>query len=170
MTSSSPPDLGLRQNGSGTASPQTPTDEVVITRSEERLHIGTVQVPVTRVRVRKQIVTETRTVTIEVSREELVIEHESIDNQDGGAGDQHPPPAPQVLDIVLYEQRPVITTGTVPVERIRVRTHMVTQDQSISETVGKEQIELHQDPATPDLRAPGRTPTPPITPPERINP
>lgn len=117
--------------------------DAVLTRSEEQLHVSTVRTPVTNVRFRKRIVTEMRTVTIEVSREELVVQHEPI--IDGQAVDRSAPPAPQELDIVLYEQRPVVTLETVPVERIRVRTHTVTDDQSITETVGKEQIELHRD-------------------------
>ncbi len=49
-----------------------------MTRSEERLHVGTERVTAGRARLRKRIVTETETRTVPVSHEELRIEREPI--------------------------------------------------------------------------------------------
>lgn len=118
--------------------------EDAVTRSEEQLQIRTVRVPTTRVRVRKQIITESQTVTVQVSHEELVVEHESITDLRGVA-DQGTPNQTRDIEIILHTQRPVITMETVAVERIRVSTTTITEDQTITEPIRKEQIELHQD-------------------------
>lgn len=107
----------------------------------------------TRVRLRKQIVTEMQTITVQVSREEIVIDHEPITEADGDSGPL-PKAGEQDIEIILYAQRPVVTMETVAIERIRVSTKSVTQDQTITEPVGKEQVELHEDPlqAAPSAR------------------
>ena len=120
------------------------TDEAM-TRSEERLHVGTERVETGRARLRKYIVTENVTQTVPVSREEVRIEREPITeaNRDqalGGAGlseDEH--------EVVLSEERPVVAKDTVPVERVRLDKDTVTDEQQITETVGKEEIDLDAD-------------------------
>lgn len=57
-------------------------DDVAVTRSEERLVVRTEAVPVRRVRIRKVIVSEERTVTVTVRREELRVEEEPLDGTD----------------------------------------------------------------------------------------
>ncbi|MEJ7650234.1 MAG: YsnF/AvaK domain-containing protein [Nakamurella sp.] len=121
------------------------SSEVAVTRSEERLTVHTVRLPVARVRFRKRIVTETRTVTIEVSREELIEERETIEGSADQPSEQDASLPARELEIVLHEQRPVITMKTVAVERVLVRTRSVTEDQRITEPLGKEQVELHRD-------------------------
>jgi len=123
-------------------------EDAVMTRSEERLHVTTKRVATSRVRLRKQIVTEMQTITVPVSREEIVIDREPITDADGASGSL-PDRAEQSVEIILYAERPVVTMETVAVERIRVSTNTVTEDQTITERVGKEQIELHEDPLEP---------------------
>jgi len=43
-------------------------------------------------------------------------------------------------EVVLHEERPVVTTEAVPVERVRVATETVTEDQEVTGEVRKEQI------------------------------
>ena len=98
-----------------------------------------------RARLRKYIVTENVTQTVPVSREEVRIEREPITEANrgqalGGAGlseDEH--------EVVLSEERPVVAKDTVPVERVRLDKDTVTDEQQITETVGKEEIDLDAD-------------------------
>lgn len=122
----------------------TPTpQEAVTTRSEERLVVSTARVPVSRVRLRKRIVTQMQTITIPVSREELVIDHEPI--TDARSADRSlSDVAGESLQIILHTQRPIVTMETVAVERIRVSTTTVTEDQTVTSSVAKEQIEPHE--------------------------
>lgn len=121
-------------------------DDAWMTRSEEQLRVTTERVATTRVRLRKQIVTEMQTITVPVSREEIVVDREPITDADAAdellsAADEQ-----QDFEIILYAERPVVTMETVAIERIRVSTRTVTEDQTVTEPVGKEQIELHEEP------------------------
>jgi stress response protein YsnF len=53
------------------------------------------------------------------------------------AGDEH--------EIVLHAERPVVRTERVPVERVRLRKHTVTEQQQVGGEVRKERIELDSD-------------------------
>lgn len=126
---------------------RTSPGAVEMIRSEERLRTSTVRRPATRVRLRKRIVTETRTITVQVSREEFVQEQESITGPGGDQSGQLLGESDALdIEFVLHEQRPVVSMETVAVERVRVRTRTITEDQTITDTVRKEQIELHHEP------------------------
>ena len=44
-------------------------------------------------------------------------------------------------EVILHAERPVIDKETVPVERVRLNKETVTEQQTVSEEVRKEQIE-----------------------------
>jgi stress response protein YsnF len=44
-------------------------------------------------------------------------------------------------EVTLHAERPVVAKETVPVERVRLGKETVTQDQEVSETLRKEQID-----------------------------
>jgi len=48
----------------------------------------------------------------------------------------------------LRAEKPVVNKETVPVERVRLGTETVTEEHTVNETVGKEQIEAHDDSGT----------------------
>jgi uncharacterized protein (TIGR02271 family) len=135
------------QHDDSTAPPQgqDPTD-LVVTRSEERLHVDVQRRPYQRVRVRKTVVTETVTVEVQVRREELHVEREPVTDPEGsvdlsGAGEGTPADG-GVLEIVLHEERPVVDVQVVPVERVRVLTEVVSADQVLRGEVRSERIDL----------------------------
>lgn len=139
-----------------TADPKASTDaqsggeDLVVVRSEEQLRASTETIPVQRLRLRKYVVTEERTITVRLRREEFRIDQEPITDPAAGTP---PPGADDPIDtllgpgddreaeIVLYAEQPVITTEVVPVERIRVSKYLVTDDQPVSGTVAREVIE-----------------------------
>ena len=121
------------------------TTDDAMTRSEEHLSVGTETVQTGKARLRKYVVTEQQTVTVPVSREEVRIEREPI--TDGNVGDALDGPAisEEEHEVVLTAERPIVTKETVPVERVRLDVDTVTEQQTVSEEVRKEQIELSDD-------------------------
>ena len=124
----------------------TGDDHAEVVRSEERLHVGTLSVPVERVRVRKVVVTEERTVTVTVRREELRVEREPIAPgdvvQEQLAG---PDQDPRVVEMVLHEERVVVEREVVPVERVRVVVDRVTTQQPVEATLSHEEVVVEGD-------------------------
>ena len=120
--------------------------QVDVVRSEEQVRVSTRSYVTGTVRVRKVLVTEERTVTVRVQREELRLEEQPA--QDGGAEDQVAPDVGHQLgsgaplELVLHEQRPVITYETVPVERVRIGTRVVGGEQTVRSDVRREVVEL----------------------------
>ena len=122
-----------------------PTTDDAMTRSEERLHVGTERVETGRARLRKYVVTEQETVTVPVEREEVRLEREPItDGNVDDALDGHAI-SEEEHEVVLTEERPVIEKETVPVERVRLGTETVTDTERVAADVRKEEVELEGD-------------------------
>ena len=117
-----------------------PTTDEAMTRSEERLRVGTEKTEVGRARLRKYIVTENVTQTVPVSHEEVRIEREPITDGNVGPAMDGPAISEEEHEIVLTAERPVIAKETVPVERVRIGKETVTEQQTVNEQVRKEQI------------------------------
>jgi uncharacterized protein (TIGR02271 family) len=136
-----------RTNTAGTVGHDTsgPTTDNAMTRSEERLEVGTQQSEIGRARLRKYIVSERETVTVPVSHEEVRVEREPI--TDANAGDAYDGPAlsEEEHEVVLTGETPVVNKETVPVERVRLDTETVTSQERVSEEVRKEQIDMDGD-------------------------
>ena len=125
------------------------TDDAM-TRSEERLQVRTESQPAGRVRLRKHVVTEYRQVTVPVRREEIRLEREpAVDpgpdltastSDDGTQVETRLPVGSEAADrrrsddervVTLYEERPVVGTETVPVERVRLSKQTVIEQQTV---------------------------------------
>ena len=119
-----------------------PNTDDAMTRSEERLHVGTERVETGRARLRKYIVTENETVTVPVSREVVRLEREPITEGNVGDALNGPDLSEEDHEVVLTEERPVVQKETVPVERVRLDTETVTDNQQVTEEVRKEEVEL----------------------------
>jgi len=132
-----------RGNVHGTVGHDTsgPTTDNAMTRSEERLQVGTQQVEAGRARLRKYIVSETQTTTVPVSREEVRIEREPITEGNIGNALDGPNLSEEEHEVVLHAEKPVVAKETVPVERVRLDTETVTDQVQVSEEVRKENIE-----------------------------
>jgi uncharacterized protein (TIGR02271 family) len=133
---------GLGAGAAATAA--APAGDGSMTLSEERLHVGTERVETGRARLRKYVVTETVTHTVPVSHEELRLVRERLEP---GA-----PGVPEVTalseeehEVVLSAERPVVQREVVPVERIRLATETITGEETVTEQVRKEQVEVLSD-------------------------
>lgn len=118
-----------------------PATDDAMTRSEERLHVGTETVQAGRARLRKYVVTETVTTSVPVSHEEVRLEREPITEADRDAALSGPAISEEEHEVTLHAERPVVAKEAVPVERVRLGTETVTQQQQVTEQVRKEQID-----------------------------
>ncbi len=136
--------------GRGTVGHDTsgPTTDDAMTRSEEHLNVGTQQVEAGRARLRKYVVTEQQTVTVPVTHEEVRIEREPITEANRGDALSGPEISEEEHEVVLHAERPVVETEAVPVERVRLGTETVTEQQQVTGEVRKEQIEVDDDGTT----------------------
>jgi uncharacterized protein (TIGR02271 family) len=137
-------DTQRRGEGYDTSGPNT--DEAM-TRSEEHLQVGTERVEAGRARLRKYVVTEQQSVQVPVSREEVRLEREPITDTNRGDALSGAAITEEEHEVVLHAEQPVVTTEAVPVERVRLGTETVTEQQTVDGEVRKEQIEV-DDPTT----------------------
>ncbi|WP_394250915.1 YsnF/AvaK domain-containing protein [Arthrobacter pityocampae] len=135
-------------------------DDVSMTRSEEQLRVGTELRETERVRLVKRVVTEDVTMTVQIRREELVVERVPVQDgaplYDDGAGTFSKAERERlysavetafngdVVEMVLYEEKPRIEVDVVPIERIRVTREARTHDEVVTGQVRKEVIETER--------------------------
>jgi uncharacterized protein (TIGR02271 family) len=122
-----------------------PTTDEAMTRSEERLRAATERVEAGRARLRKYIVTENQQVSVPVTREQVRVEREPITDENRGAALDGPELSEEEHEVVLHEQRPVVTTEAVPVERVRLGKQTEQSEETVTADVRKERIELDTD-------------------------
>lgn len=111
-----------------------------MTRSEERLRVDTEAEEVGTVRLRKYVVTEEQQVTVPVRHEEVRIEREPI--TDGGRTTGQTTIGEETQEVTLHAEKPVVGKITEEVERVRLGTRTVTEDETVSGKVRKEQIDV----------------------------
>lgn len=111
-----------------------------VVRREEELHVGKERVATGRVRLRKHVVTEQKTVTVPVEREEYTIEREPVDGRSSGGriGEDE-------VSMELTEERPVVAKEVVDKERVGLRKDTVTEDRQVSESVAREEVDIDHD-------------------------
>lgn len=117
-----------------------PGDDAM-TRSEERLNVGTQFVEAGRARLRKYLVTEQVHQTVPVTHEEVRVEREPITDANREAAMRGPALSEAEHEVVLTAERPVVAKETVPVERVRLDTEAVTEEAHVSETLRREEID-----------------------------
>ena len=119
-----------------------PTTDGAMTRSEERLRVGTQTREAGKARLRKRVVTETEQATVPVSHEELTVEREPITDANRGDAYDGPAISEEEHEVVLHEERPVVATEAVAVERVRMGTNTVQSQETVSGEVRKEVVDL----------------------------
>jgi len=122
-----------------------PTTDDAMTVSEEQLQVGTERREAGRARLRKYVVTENVTQTVPVQREEVRLEREPITDANVGDATAGPAISEEEHEVVLHEERPVVQKETVPVERVRLDTDTVTEQETVSDEVRKERVEVDGD-------------------------
>jgi uncharacterized protein (TIGR02271 family) len=118
-----------------------PTTDSAMTRSEEQLRVGTRQAEVGKARLRKYVVEEQVTQSVPVSHEQVRIEREPITDANVGDALDGPAISEEEHEVVLHTERPVVTKEAVPVERVRLDVDTVVDQETVTDTVRKEQID-----------------------------
>lgn len=122
-----------------------PTTDDAMTRSEEELRVGTAQRERGRARLRKYVVTEQVEQTVPVQREELRIEREPITDANVDQATDGPAISDEEHEVVLHEEEVVVEKRAVPKERVRMTTDTVTDEETVSEDVRQERIDVDED-------------------------
>lgn len=117
-----------------------PRDDAM-TRSEEQMHVGVERRETGRARLRKYVVTEEVQQTVPVRHEEVRVEREPITDANRGEAMEGPEISEAEHEVTLHEERPVVKTETVPVERVRMTTEEASEDETVRGQVRKERIE-----------------------------
>ncbi len=134
-------------NDHGTAGHDTsgPTTDDAMPRSEEKLHVDTAREETGRARLRKYVTTEEQTVTVPVKKEKAVLVTEPITDGNVGNATGGPDISEEEHEVTLSEERVQVSKTTEPVERVRLGTETVTEEQTVTEEVRKEHIETDGD-------------------------
>lgn len=125
-----------------------PNTDDAMTRSEQQLNVGTQKVQTGKARLRKYVVTEQQNVTVPVQREEVRLEREPITDANIGDAMSGPELSEEEHEVTLTEERVVVNKETVPVERVRLDKDVVTEQQTVTEDVAREEIEIEGDDTT----------------------
>ena len=129
-----------------------PTTDDAMTRSEERMRVGTATEETGRVRLRKYVVTETVTQLVPVSHEEVRVEREPVTEANIDQAMAGPEISEEEHEVTLHAERPVAAKETVPVERVRLAKERVTGEETVSDEIRKEHIETESDGETGTIR------------------
>ncbi|MHA7280226.1 YsnF/AvaK domain-containing protein [Arthrobacter sp. MDT2-2] len=157
-------DVATDERASDTARVRTqasrPEGDYAMTRSEEQLRVSTEIRETERVRLVKRVVTEDVTMTVQIRREELVVERVPVKDgtpfYDDGKGSYTDAERERLysavetafngdtVEVVLYEEKPRVEMDVVPIERVRVSREVRTQDEVVGGQVRKEVIETER--------------------------
>lgn len=120
-------------------------DEVVVTRSEEQMHVGKERQESDRVHVQKRVESEQVERTVPVSHEEVRVEREPITDAERARGGDGGNIADDDQEMILHEERPVVSTESVPVERVRISKDEVQDEQTVRGEVRKEHVDVNRE-------------------------
>ncbi len=122
-----------------------PTTDDAMTRSEEQLRVGTTSQEAGRARLRKYVETEQVQQTVPVTKERAVLTTEPVTDANVGSATDGPAISEEEHEVVLREERPIVEKTVEPVERVRLGTEEVVEQQTVSEEVRKERIATEGD-------------------------
>ncbi|MFI5803550.1 DUF2382 domain-containing protein [Streptomyces sp. NPDC051561] len=135
-------DLDAGRSAPGTTGTKGQFEEMVI--SEERLNVSKEEHESGRAQLRKRVVTEDVTKSVEVSHEEVRVSRVPITDEERRVNRTGANIADGQVEVVLHEERAVMSKETVPVERVRIEVYKVTEQQELSGQVRKEQFEFDE--------------------------
>jgi uncharacterized protein (TIGR02271 family) len=142
-------DLDVTTDRSETGGPghdtSGPNTDDAMTVSEEELRVGTTERESGRARLKKYVVEEEVTRTVPVRREEVRVEREPITDANRGDAVDGPAISEEEHEVVLHAEEVVVDKQAVPKERVRLETDVTTDEETVSDTVRKERIDVDGD-------------------------
>ena len=112
------------------------TDERTIELREEELRAEKERVEAGEVRLRKEVVEETKSIQVPVTREEVIVEKHNVSGRrpaDGSIGKDEEIRIPIMEEEVRVEKTPVVR------EEVSVRKRQVQETEQVSDTVKREE-------------------------------
>ncbi len=125
-----------------------PTTDDAMTRSEEQVRVGVASQEAGRARLRKYVETEQVSQTVPVRKERAVVQTEPITDENYDRSVDGPEITEAEHEVVLHEEHAVAEKTVTPVERVRLDTEEVVEQQTVTEDVRKEQITTDGDTST----------------------
>jgi len=117
------------------------TGEGAMRLHEEQLHAHKQPVQTGEARVRKEVVTEHRTMDVPVTREEVVIERHPVSGQAASSGDIRPG---EEVRIPVREEQVRVEKEAVAKEEVHVGKRKVQDTEQVGGTVRREEIRVEQ--------------------------
>lgn len=142
---------GMGYDASSTNDTSGQVTDDAMTRSEEQVRVGTQSEQVGTARLRKYVVSEQVSTTVPVRKEKAVIQTEPITDANIDEATAGAEIGESEHEVQLMEETPVVEKTTKPVERVRLGTEVVTENQTVTEDVRKEQVEVEGDVNRDDL-------------------
>lgn len=143
---------GMSYSGGYTETETTTTTEArghdvdtAMTLSEEQLRVGKRAEQTSVARLRKYVVSEDVSETVPVTKERAVLEREPITEANRASAMDGPEITEAEHEVTLTEERAVVEKTVTPVERVRLDKEAVTTEETVSDTVRSEQIEVEGD-------------------------
>lgn len=111
-----------------------------VVRHEERVNVGTERRESGKARLRKYVVTDQQQVDVPVSREEVNVTREPMNERASNVtlGEQ-------TESVTLHEERPVVDKETVAVERVGLDVDEVRDTERVQTEVAHEEVEVDTD-------------------------
>ena len=112
-----------------------------VTRSEERLQVGSEQVAVGGARAVKHVDVEHATARVERGTEHAELERSAVDDVEADSGEVETLPDGSI-SIPVFEEQIVITKRLVLRERVVLRKHTVYEEQVVTADLRRERLEV----------------------------
>ncbi len=118
------------------------TTDDSVTLSEEQLRVGKATQQAGQARLRKYVVSENVTETVPLTKERAVLQREPITDGDTVTDAAF---AEDSVEVNLTEERAVVEKTATPVERVRLGKEAVTTEETVTEEVRSERVEVDGD-------------------------
>lgn len=145
----SPSTQGRGTTDDGTIARDTsgPETDSAMTLSEEELRVDKTRDEAAggHARLRKHVVTEQQNVSVPVEREVARIEREPVTEANRDAAYDGPALSEEEAEVTLSEEKVQVSKTAVPKERVSLQKDVVTDEQTVSEDVSHEEIDVEGD-------------------------
>ena len=132
----------VESRGAGPTAPRAAEGERAVQLREEELVARKRPVEAGEAQVRKEVVTEQRTVQVPVAREELVVERRPVERR---PAEQPVGEAADVIEVPLREEQVQVEKRPVVYEEVEVGKRQVQETQRVSDTVRREEARIDQE-------------------------
>lgn len=111
---------------------------------EERLTVGKERYLAGQVEIGKHVETHQETVNVPLQREEIVIERHAVTDARPVQGDVFAGSANETVRVELEAERANVSKQAVVTEEVEVSKRTVTEQQTVTDTVGREVLDVNQ--------------------------